>query len=338
MSTTATPRLTIGLPVFNGERFLARALDSLLGQDFADFVLLVSDNASTDATPDILADYAVRDGRVRVVRQQRNLGASPNWCWVAREADTELFTWAACDDEYAPTFLSRCIALLDADPGLVLAYTGTVDIDEDGRRLREWDEFFQLDHPDPAVRFRELVSRDHMCFQLFGVVRTPVLQSTALLGPFPDADRVTLAELALRGRFGSVRDPLFLHREHEGRSVNVHPASRDRLAWFDTSNVKTRAFPAWRLGRELAAAAQRAPLPAADTARVLLEMRVWLRFSRARLVRNVVRSAVDEVRGRHRSDPLPRARSQAPPVSHAAAGVRAAAGVQDPHDDQERTT
>jgi glycosyltransferase involved in cell wall biosynthesis len=139
MSKAATtPRLTIGLPVYNGERFLARALDSLLAQDFADFVLLVSDNASTDATPDILADYAVLDERVCIVRQHRNLGASPNWCWVARKADTELFTWAACDDEYAPSFLSRCITLLDADPGIVLAYTGTVDIDEEGRRLREW--------------------------------------------------------------------------------------------------------------------------------------------------------------------------------------------------------
>jgi hypothetical protein len=157
-----------------------------------------------------------------------------------------------------------------------------------------------------------------MCFQLFGVIRTPVLQSTALLGPFPDADRVTLAEIALRGRFGSVREPLFLHREHEGRSVNVHPASRDRLAWFDTSNVKTRAFPAWRLGRELAAAVRRAPLPPPDKARVLLAMQAWLRFSRSRLVRNVLRTAVDEVRGRHRSDPLPRARSQPQPVTRTA--------------------
>lgn len=300
-STAGQPRLTIGMPVFNGERFLGRALDSLLAQDFRDFVLLVSDNASTDATADVLAAYASRDERVRLMRQPRNLGASPNWNVVAERATTELFTWAACDDEYEPTFLSRCIALLDADPELVLAYTGTVDIDEDGRRLQEWDEFFRLDDADPAVRFRELVSRDHMCFQLFGVVRTAVLQDTALLGAFPDADRVTLAELALRGRLGAVPEPLFLHREHEGRSVNVHRASRDRLAWFDTSNVRSRAFPAWRLGREFAAAATRAPLTSAERARVLLQMTAWLGHSRTRLVRNLARSAVDELRGRHRS-------------------------------------
>ncbi len=295
------PRLTVGMPVHNGARFLGRALDSLLAQDFTDFVLVVSDNASTDATPDVLADYAARDPRVQVVRQERNLGASPNWNVVVQQAQTELFKWAACDDEYAPTFLSRCIAALDADPGLVVAYTGTVDIDEDGRTLQLWDEFFALDDPDPAVRFRELVGRDHMCFQLFGVMRTAVLQDTRMLGPFPDADRVTLVELALRGRLGPVREPLFLHREHAGRSVNVHRASRDRLAWFDTSNVRTRSFPAWRLGTEFAAGVWRAPLAPAEKARVLRGLGPWLRLSRSRLVRNVARSAVDEVRGRRRA-------------------------------------
>lgn len=300
-STAPRPRLTIGMPVYNGERFLARALDSLLAQEFTDFVLLVSDNASTDATADILADYAVRDERVRVLRQPRNLGASPNWNVVVQQAQTELFKWAACDDEYDPAFVSRCMAMLDSDPEVVVAYTGTVDIDEHGRRLREWDEFFPLDDADPARRFRSLVDRDHMCFQLFGVIRTAVLQDTAMLGPFPDADRVTLVELALRGRFAAVREPLFLHREHEGRSVNVHRASRDRLAWFDTSNLRSRSFPAWRLGREFAAAILRAPLTPAEKARVLREMSAWLRHSRSRLVRNLARSAVDEVRGRHRA-------------------------------------
>lgn len=291
------PRLTIGMPVYNGERFLARALDSVLAQDFTDFVLIVSDNASTDATAGILAEYAVRDDRVRVLRQARNLGASPNWNSVAREAETELFKWAACDDEYEPTFVSRCVALLDSDPELVVGYAGTVDIDEDGRRLREWDEFFAIDDPDPAVRFRELVRRDHMCFQLFGVIRTGALQDTQMLGPYPDADRVTLVELALRGRLGAVREPLFLHREHAGRSVNVHRAPRDRLTWFDTSNVQRRAFPAWRLGREFVVAVARAPLSPADKGRVLREMSNWLRHNRARLARNVARAGFDEFRG-----------------------------------------
>ena len=77
--TSAAPRVSIGLPVFNGERYLARAIDSILAQDYADFELIVSDNASTDRTAEICRDHAERDPSVRYVRNARNLGAGPNY-------------------------------------------------------------------------------------------------------------------------------------------------------------------------------------------------------------------------------------------------------------------
>lgn len=295
MTGARVPRLSIGLPVHDGERFLAQAIASLLLQDFTDFELLISDNASSDGTEQICRRFAAQDARVVYVRQPHNLGASPNWSFVAAAARGELFKWAACDDEYAPSFLSTCISILDLDPAVVLAHTATVDIDSDGTVLRHWDEDVDADHDDPARRFRELVARDHMCFQLFGVVRTSVLHDTRLLLPYPDADRVTLAELGLRGRVRLSPAVLFRHREHEGRSVNVHPASRDRLAWFDTSNVSTWAFPTWRLGQELTAGAWRAPLPLRVRVRAVLQMRVWLAYNGGRLLRNVARVGLDQL-------------------------------------------
>src|SRR5688572_28337892 len=92
------PLVSIGLPVYNGERFLSEALDSLLGQTLADFELIVSDNASTDRTAEICLAYAARDARVRYVRQQTNIGAIRNWNFVARQARGQYFKWASAND------------------------------------------------------------------------------------------------------------------------------------------------------------------------------------------------------------------------------------------------
>ena len=122
------PRVSIGLPVFNGERYLAPAIGSVLGQDFRDLELIVCDNASTDRTPEICAAYARRDARVRYVRNPRNLGAGPNYDRCFRLARGEYFKWAAHDDRLAPDYLSRTVAALDAAPGAVLCTTGVAEI------------------------------------------------------------------------------------------------------------------------------------------------------------------------------------------------------------------
>ena len=94
-------RLTIGLPVYNGEKYIAESLDVLLGQSFADFELIISDNASTDGTGDICLRYDRQDSRVRYFRQPDNVGPGPNHNFVAEKARGELFKWAANDDLYA---------------------------------------------------------------------------------------------------------------------------------------------------------------------------------------------------------------------------------------------
>src|SRR4051794_3298661 len=92
------PKLSIGLPVYNGENFLAHAVDSILAQDFRDFELIISDNASTDRTAEICRGYAESDPRVRYVRFETNQGGSRNFCYVFELARGEYFKWAAHDD------------------------------------------------------------------------------------------------------------------------------------------------------------------------------------------------------------------------------------------------
>src|SRR5580692_5215252 len=97
----AVPRLSIGLPVYNGEDYLAESLDALLGQTYTDFELIISDNASTDATADICRMYQEKDGRIRYIRQPNNSGSAPNHNFVSDVSHGDLFKWAGADDLYA---------------------------------------------------------------------------------------------------------------------------------------------------------------------------------------------------------------------------------------------
>lgn len=291
------PRVTVGLPVYEGKRFLAGALDSLLAQDFDDFEVIVSDNGSTDGSADLAADYAARDGRVHVVRGFRNVGAARNFNRVFELGRGELFTWAACDDRHAPTWMARCVEALDADPGAVLAYTRALDVDEAGNVLGPVDFELATDDPDPARRFGEVVLRPHPCFQVFGVIRADVLAMTQLLGPYSGSDRVLLADLALRGRFVEIPERLFLHGEHPDRSVNVHYYEHERYAWFDPRRASLTAFPNWRLLGEYARVVHRAPLSRDDRRRAYARLGPWIgRFGKelardlARPVRRVLTS------------------------------------------------
>ena len=105
---TSVPRLSIGLPVYNGEDFLAESLDSLLGQTYEDFELIISDNASTDGTADICRRYAKQDSRIRYIRQPRNLGCAPNHNVLVQYARGELFKWVSHDDLYGRELIERC--------------------------------------------------------------------------------------------------------------------------------------------------------------------------------------------------------------------------------------
>jgi glycosyltransferase involved in cell wall biosynthesis len=140
---THAPAVSIGMPVYNGERFLREALDSALAQTFKDFELIVSDNNSNDATKKVCLEYADRDSRIKYIGNERNYGAFWNFCFVARQARGRFFTWLAHDDVLEPTFLERTVQYMLENPRVVVAATDCTIIDEEGNRLRvdNLDEF-----------------------------------------------------------------------------------------------------------------------------------------------------------------------------------------------------
>jgi glycosyltransferase involved in cell wall biosynthesis len=233
VSRDPAPRLSIGLPVYNGEEFLAQAFESLLGQTFSDFRLLVSDNASTDGTEDICRSYARRDPRIVYERAAENRGAAWNFNHVVHLADTEYFKWAAHDDRCAPEFLTRCIDVLDHDPRVVLCYTKSHIIDRQGNVIAEYRNRIDASAATPYVRFRNVLTHLVLCHMQFGVLRLAVLRRTGLHGAYPTSDRVLLAELALHGAFHEIDAPLFFRRDHPGRIARASRDGAELAASFD---------------------------------------------------------------------------------------------------------
>jgi glycosyltransferase involved in cell wall biosynthesis len=284
--------------VYNGERFLARAIESILHQELCDFELVISDNASTDATAEIARSFAARDERVRYIRHDVNRGPAWNWSHLVLVTTAPLFKWASHDDELRPSWLARCLAALDEAPEAALAYTRRTRIDADGNVLapsRQRPKRFLAPDAGPGERLADFLARTTSCIEAYGVIRRPALERTRLLMPFPASDRVLLAELVLQGHFVEIPDELFLHRDHGGRSMRNFATAVDRTAWYDPVRGAHPVLPTWRLGWEYLRAIERASLPAGERARARRGVADWAYHRRRILADNVVdavRSAV----------------------------------------------
>ena len=263
--TATGPRVSIGLPVYNGENYLADTLDSILAQTFRDFELIVSDNASTDATEAICRKYAARDPRIRYVRSSENLGAAKNYNRAFQLAKGEYFKWNGHDDPLAPTFLERCVEVLDRDPEILLCFARIRAIGADGEEhgvgaltARTFAPKPQLGSPQAHVRFYHTVVADHPQGAIFGLIRRSVLARTALIGGYRSSDLPLLGELALRGRFHQIPEALQNRRFHPQQGRNVYRTRQLREAWFDPARSQTRSHHHWRLLQEHLAAIRRA--------------------------------------------------------------------------------
>jgi glycosyltransferase involved in cell wall biosynthesis len=238
MAVQPVPRVSIGLPVYNGERYLNRAIDSILGQHFADFELIVSDNASTDRTGEICRHYAEQDRRIRYFRNERNLGAGPNYDSCFHRARGTYFKWAAHDDCLAPDYLAMAVAALDAHSEAVLCTVGITEIGPEDEVRRVYANAFPgVSSGSPARRFGAVIHACHQCEDFFGLYRRSALVGSGLHDTYSGSDRVLLAEMALRGPWVSVPEPLFLHREHEQRYTRaiLLKDRREAVFWQDTS-------------------------------------------------------------------------------------------------------
>lgn len=217
-SQGAAPVVSIGIPVYNGDNYLAKAIDSVLGQTFPNLELIICDNASSDRTQEICEHYARQDARVRYIRNERNLGAGPNYDLAFHRSRGVFFNWLAHDDLFASTYLEKAVACLEQNPDAVLCYVGITEIGPKGELIRVYrNDLPGLDSQRPSTRFGGMILYNHQAEPFFGLFRREAMVDSSLHGVKPGSDRVLLAEMALRGRCVTVPEPLFCHREHENR-------------------------------------------------------------------------------------------------------------------------
>lgn len=242
-------RVTIGLPVFNGANYLSQAIESILSQSFGDFELVISDNASVDATEEICRQFALRDRRIHYLRQPDNVGAARNYNLLFAYGEGPYFKWAAHDDILHPRFLEVAVEALDRHPEVVLASPASALIDELGEPLRlspERDGMIDLSGicwpcvpennpglfaPDPTLRFEAVMLKMVMCVEVFGLMRRSAVKRTSLHGNFGGSDKVLLAQMALLGPFWLGSEVLFYRRCH-AKQFSASTSGSYRATWF----------------------------------------------------------------------------------------------------------
>jgi len=303
MASPENPRISICVPVYNGEAFLSQALDSILAQTYRDYELLISDNASTDSTAEICRHYAARDPRIQYSRNAVNIGANPNFNRLIQLARAPYFKLANADDLCAPELLARCVTVLDRHPEVVLCYARTRLIDATGRVLRDYDDNLDLRLPSAVARFMAVNERLGLVNVLHGVIRTDVLRKTSCLGSYAGADTLLVMELALRGQFNEVPDRLFFRRMHDTAASSLKRLDEQQM--FVNPQVRpAHTMRIWRQHRGYVSAIARTPLSLLERLALcgwVIRSFVWHRKSLGRELANLVRFSLGRVLSREKA-------------------------------------
>src|SRR5262249_23523731 len=228
------PKVSVGLPVYNGEKYLRTALDSILSQDYTDFELIISDNASTDATQAICQGYAAKDHRIRYYRNDTNIGACGNFSRVVKLARGEFFKWATHDDVQLPGLLRRCVEVMEQAPATVVLVTSKTDvINEHGNIVNIPVENLDTRHSQPHKGVADVMRRLHWASAQYGLFRVEALRKTRLIDAFYASDNVLLVEVAVLGEIWEIPELLFQARYHPDMSARVNKSWRKLQVWFN---------------------------------------------------------------------------------------------------------
>jgi glycosyltransferase involved in cell wall biosynthesis len=249
------------MPVYNGDNYLERAIKSVLAQTFEDFELVICDNDSSDGSQAICETYAANDKRIRYIRHPENIGAAANFRSTFHESRGEFFNWAAHDDTFAPTYLEKTVAALDAAPDAVLSHSITEIVDPEGQCLEVYDHTaFETSSPKRTARLTGRL-KALRCIEVFGLMRRSALGETELLGPHVAHDRTLLVEMALKGRFLGVPEHLFFNQDHEARFTRTFHGAQAQLNWYQPGQSKKRAWRQWTIyGKAIKAVRDNVPV------------------------------------------------------------------------------
>jgi glycosyltransferase involved in cell wall biosynthesis len=287
-----SPRVIIGLPVYNGERFIGAAIESHLTQSFDNFDLIISDNGSTDSTREICSDYASNDKRIRYLQSPENRGILWNHRRVLEEIQNpnQYFRWAGADDVMEPGLLQVMVDVLDSRPDVEAVVPDTKNIDEHGEIIGSAPRTLNLQSPDAFERARDVLLASYQHVIAYGLLRASTVRVMRTGPNYPGWDSVFVWELALRGKLVQPAEPALLRRFHAGSISRVRNVSEVRR-WVEPNSVPGMNFPHWSWAYERARALIACPLSTRDRLRIgrfLARTTLW---QRGAMVRDITQAA-----------------------------------------------
>jgi glycosyltransferase involved in cell wall biosynthesis len=261
------PRVSIGMPVYNREKYVGAAIEAHLNQTFSDFELIITDNASTDHSEEICRSYAVNDPRIKYFRNPQNLGAAGNYRRCFELASGEYFRWTPSDDLVSLNLLERAVEILDRDPSVFVAYPRTKLIDAAGNVTGDFDENLHLMDERPSDRWRGVQRNLRLGNLHYGLNRADKFRKTGLMRNYIGGDFPLIAEMSLYGKFYEIQDAFFFRRMHEEAS-SAMKSSVEVMAFYDPHKHDKIFLYNWvHLGAHLRSIA-RAPISLTEKMRI----------------------------------------------------------------------
>jgi glycosyltransferase involved in cell wall biosynthesis len=209
--SVGNPLVSIGLPVYNGERDLPRALDCLLAQDYDNFEIVISDNASTDSTRQICEEYAARDARIKLSFNNTNIGIIANFESVLEKANGSYFMWAAHDDLWSKSFVREMVKELEGHRDASVAMSAVERLHENGS-AGDVVRFEDAANPNSITTFQLVMALAHGSphhYFIYGLFRRDFLRRA--FKNFPSviaSDRLLMIQIAMSTRFRYVDEVL----------------------------------------------------------------------------------------------------------------------------------
>ena len=292
------PRVSIGMPVFNGEKYLRESIEAILHQTYPDFELIISDNASTDHTQEICQKYAAQDSRISYYLNKENLGGPKNYNRVFDLSSGEYFKWAAYDDVIAPDYLRRCVGVLDTDTSIIGCHCKTGRIDQNGNFLGYYNDGLlkKIDSPKPHERFRDLIGLRYTTTPFHGLYRASLFSQSQRHGSYIGADRNLVAELGLMGRIYEIPECLFFWREHPSSYTSIFYGKKRihtlkqlqaEAVWW--SHEMGTFFPHWKNFVEYFRSVNRVPLSWFERLLCYVQIMRWfIEEGRGFLVKDII--------------------------------------------------
>jgi len=256
----------MGLPVYNGENFVAGAIQCAQAQTFPNWELIICDNSSTDRTVALCREFAEQDSRIRVYQNARNMGVCFNFDKVFRLSCGKYFKWISHDDLFAPQFIERCIQELEKDERVVLAFPKFSYVDAHGRVLRRQASELSVLGPTAESRIEQFMalaaqSTDFLWLQ-YGLIRRDVLEQSGSMGWYAGSDHIMLFRIALHGCIKQIEEELFSRREHlEASTCKRGSTVRERAKFAYADDNRRLVLPWCRMLKEHLVCVLSSPIP-----------------------------------------------------------------------------